>query len=62
PAKFGTDDKAFCREIGMNAKVGMLPGSIFGPGGEGYVRMSYALSTEMVAEAAERLKAYIASK
>ena len=62
PAKFGTDDKAFCREIGMNAKVGMLPGSIFGPGGEGYVRMSYALSTEMVAEAAERLKTYIASK
>ena len=46
----------------LNAKVGMLPGSIFGPGGEGYVRMSYALSTEMVAEAAERLKAYIASK
>lgn len=62
PAKFGTDDKAFCREIGMNAKVGMLPGSIFGPGGEGYVRMSYALSTEMVAEAGERLKTYIASK
>lgn len=62
PAKFGTDEKAFCREMGMNAKVGMLPGSIFGPGGEGYVRMSYALSTEQVIEAMRRLKEYISAK
>lgn len=62
PATFGTDEKAFCREMGMNAKVGMLPGSIFGPGGEGYVRMSYALSTEQVIEAMRRLKEYISAK
>ena len=37
------------------AKVAMVPGDVFGPGGEGYLRMSYASSYENVVEGCRRL-------
>lgn len=37
--------------------IALLPGTAFGPGGEGYVRLSYATSIETIKEAVERLKA-----
>ena len=39
--------------------MGLIPGSVFGPGGEGYVRMSYALSQEGIEEAMKRIKDYM---
>lgn len=62
PAAFGTDDLAFCRELAKEGKVGMIPGRFFGAGGEGHVRMSFALSTELVQEAMNRVGKYVASK
>lgn len=60
PEKFGTDDKEFCRNLAVEAKVGIIPGSVFGPGGEGYVRMSFALGTDDIIEAMKRIKKYVA--
>lgn len=37
------------------AKVAMVPGDVFGPGGEGYLRMSFANSYENVVEGCKRL-------
>jgi aminotransferase len=42
--------------------VAVVPGSAFGPGGEGYVRCCYATSYEEVAEALERIQSFIESK
>lgn len=56
-----------CKSLGMpseqladylleNAKIALVPGSVFGPGGEGYLRMSFANSYENIVEGCERLK------
>jgi aspartate/methionine/tyrosine aminotransferase len=37
--------------------IALLPGTGFGPGGEGYIRLSYATSIETIKEALERLRA-----
>ena len=62
PAKFGTDDKAFCREIGMNAKVRRDASLNSRTRRRRLCPHELCVSTDMVAEAAERLKTYIASK
>ena len=41
-------DVAFANYLIDNGKLGCTPGSIFGPGGNGFIRFSYACSTEMV--------------
>ncbi len=46
PANLNQDSVAFCYELAKEAKVAVIPGASFGAGGEGYVRISYAASTE----------------
>ncbi|HAJ53483.1 MAG TPA: pyridoxal phosphate-dependent aminotransferase, partial [Lactobacillus sp.] len=43
------------------AKVAVIPGASFGPGGEGYVRLSYAASMEDLELATDRIAKYMAS-
>ena len=38
------------------AGVCCLPGSSFGPSGEGYIRFSYATSVEVINEAVQKIK------
>lgn len=59
PEKFGKDDRAFCKQLANEGHVGMIPGSFFGIGGQGYVRMSFALATELVQEAMNRLSIFV---
>jgi aspartate aminotransferase len=40
----------------QNAGVACLPGTAFGPYGEGYLRFSYATSLDIIAQAIERIK------
>lgn len=55
-----------CKKLGMksaeladylleNAKIALVPGDVFGPGGEGYLRMSFANSYENIVEGCKRL-------
>ncbi|WP_439424916.1 aminotransferase class I/II-fold pyridoxal phosphate-dependent enzyme [Oenococcus alcoholitolerans] len=60
PADRDQDDLAFARELAYKAKVGLIPGSCFGQGGEGYLRLSYAASDENLQEAVKRLTEYLA--
>lgn len=55
PEKYGKDDMKFALDLAFKAKVGVTPGSAFGPGGEGYVRLSYASSDENLHTAVERI-------
>ncbi|RKI64053.1 pyridoxal phosphate-dependent aminotransferase [bacterium 1xD42-67] len=43
-----------------HAKIAAVPGSAFGPQGEGYIRLSYACSYERIVEAMERLEKAVA--
>lgn len=61
PAQFEPDSWAFVRRLAKEAKVALIPGISFGPGGEGYVRLSYAASMENLTEAAKRTKAFVAA-
>ncbi|WP_395538270.1 aminotransferase class I/II-fold pyridoxal phosphate-dependent enzyme [Lactiplantibacillus pentosus] len=62
PAGLPQDSMAFCRELAHEARVALIPGSSFGPGGEGYVRISYAASMADLKTAVERISQYVASK
>lgn len=46
-------------DILEKAHVGVTPGIDFGPGGEGYLRFSYANSLENIAEGLDRLERYV---
>ena len=59
PAAFGSDDFAFAKRLAKEGRVGLIPGSVFGDGGEGYVRLSYAAADEKIEEAMNRLEAFV---
>ncbi|WP_179394282.1 aminotransferase class I/II-fold pyridoxal phosphate-dependent enzyme [Lacticaseibacillus absianus] len=59
PAQFGQDDVAFVDALAQEAGVGVVPGSVFGPGGAGHIRLSYAASTAALTEAAARIQRFV---
>lgn len=52
-SKFGMSDQEFCARLLEKEKVAAVPGSAFGA--EGYVRLSYATSDEIIAKGVARL-------
>ena len=59
PAQFGTDSWKFVRALANKAHVALIPGVSFGPGGEGYVRLSYAASLDTLSLAADRISEFV---
>ena len=59
PATFGKDDEQFARDLASQAKVGVTPGSAFGAGGEGYIRLSYASSEADIQECLKRIASFV---
>ncbi len=56
----GLDDSvAFCRRLLVEQRVGLAPGSAFGAGGEGSVRISYAAERAVLEPALERLERFV---
>ncbi|MCZ2947016.1 pyridoxal phosphate-dependent aminotransferase, partial [Acinetobacter baumannii] len=55
----GEDDMQFALDLAFKAKVGVTPGSAFGTGGEGYVRLSYASSDDNLREAMKRMNDFL---
>lgn len=56
-----SDDRAFAQRLLQEAGVAVVPGSAFGPGGEGYLRLSFAAKEGEIEEAFDRLERYLAS-
>jgi aspartate aminotransferase len=50
------DSLAFAKEALRRTKVGLAPGSAFGPMGEGFIRLCFARDPQQVGEAIERLR------
>lgn len=57
----GMSSAQFCEELLCGQRVAVVPGDAFGPGGEGFVRISYAYSQEHLTEAIRRMEAFLAN-
>ena len=55
------DSFAFCKQLLLETKVGLAPGSAFGAGGEGSVRICYASERSILEEAMARLNVFLES-
>lgn len=58
PSSYKKNDYQFALDLAHQAHVGVIPGSIFGIGGKGQVRLSYATSLSQLKEAIQRLKKF----
>ena len=57
--EFGMTSEDFATKFLMEEKVATVPGTAFGQSGEGFLRISYAYSTDTLKEAMKRLKSFI---
>ena len=62
PAQYKNDDEAFALDLAHKAKVGGTPGKSFGPGGEGYIRFSYAASDADLRKAMSRIQKFLSAE
>lgn len=56
----GMSSDEFCEKFLLAERVAAIPGTAFGPGGEGFVRMCYATSMDELNEAMVRLRRFLA--
>jgi aspartate/methionine/tyrosine aminotransferase len=57
-----TDSLAFCKQLVREARLGLAPGSAFGPEGEGFVRWCFASERERLADGVARLAGFLKTK
>ncbi len=58
-AATGMDEETFAQKLLEEERVAVVPGSAFGPGGEGFVRCSYATAYEKIEEALQRIERFM---
>jgi aminotransferase len=61
PDGFDGDDEAFAEELLEAASVALVPGSVFGEGGAGHLRVSYATGMSELKEALARIERFVAT-
>ena len=54
-----TDSLAFCKQLVREARLGLAPGSAFGPEGEGFVRWCFASSQARLIDGIARLERFL---
>ena len=59
PQGYNQDSFDFLKLLAQEKAVAFIPGMAFGPYGEGYVRLSYTASMEVIHEAMSRLKEFM---
>ncbi|WP_018131009.1 aminotransferase class I/II-fold pyridoxal phosphate-dependent enzyme [Effusibacillus pohliae] len=57
----GLTSEQFAERLLQHSRVAVVPGNVFGEGGEGFVRCSYATSVEQIERALERIGNFVAS-
>jgi aminotransferase len=58
-AATGLDDGTFAEMLLTEERVGVVPGSAFGPSGAGHVRVCYATAYEQIVEAMDRIERFV---
>lgn len=61
-AQTGLKSEEFALRLLLEAGVAAVPGHVFGTGGEGHIRCSYAASTAKLTEALERMEGFMKVK
>lgn len=57
--QYGLSSLEFSKELLKREKVAVVPGTAFGPSGEGFLRLSYASSMDKLKEAMERIERFV---
>ena len=55
----GLSSEEFAERLLLEERVAVVPGSAFGPSGEGHVRCCYATAADQIAEALERMRRFL---
>jgi aminotransferase len=55
----GLDDEEFAGRLLLEEKVAVIPGSAFGPGGSGHIRICYAQDYDLLQEAMTRINRFV---
>jgi aminotransferase len=58
----GLDSRQFALQLLESEKVACVPGSAFGPSGEGFVRCCFATALDRIEEAAKRMERFVAKR
>jgi aminotransferase len=56
----GLDETEFAERLLTEERVGVVPGTAFGPSGAGHVRVCYATAFEQIVEAMDRIERFVA--
>jgi aspartate/methionine/tyrosine aminotransferase len=54
-----SDSLDFCKRLVREARLGLAPGSAFGPEGQGFVRWCFAASEERLLDGVQRLREFL---
>jgi aminotransferase len=57
--KTGLTSEEFAQRLLVEGKVAAVPGNVFGLGGEGFIRCSYANSVANLTEALDRIDTFV---
>ncbi|MBT2256063.1 aminotransferase [Priestia megaterium] len=60
--KTGLSSEEFAEQLLLEERVAVVPGNVFGKGGEGHIRCSYASSMESLEESIKRISRFIENK
>jgi aminotransferase len=55
----GLSDTEFAEGLLKEQRVAVVPGSVFGAGGQGHLRCAYAVSRKRLTDALERMETYL---
>jgi len=58
-ASTGLDSETFAERLLTEGRVAAVPGNVFGKGGEGFIRCSYATSVQQLTEALHRIGEFV---
>jgi aminotransferase len=58
-ASTGLTSEQFAEALLKEAKVAVVPGNVFGQGGDGFIRCSYATSLDQISTALERIQTFL---
>jgi aminotransferase len=58
-ANTGLDSQEFAEQLLQSERVAVVPGNVFGPSGEGYIRCCYATALPLLEEALERMERFL---
>ena len=60
--QYGKSASKFAKKLLNDAKVAVIPGTEFGPYGEGYIRCSYATKYEKIVKAMDKMEKFLRKK